>query len=79
MADMSKFKEFPAQTENRKQWVLDVVRTNQNKVQQLFYWMDSGNWLFAKQTLRDMHKMDRDALLQPDGILTDKQIDALKE
>ena len=78
--DMSglKKKEFPSQTENRKQWVLDVVRGNQKTAAIILFDVAESNYPAAKATLQGMHKMDRDALLQPGGILTPEQIEALK-
>ena len=87
MVDMSKFsgkKEFPSQTENRRQWILDTVRANQLDVWRILHgvtsktYPDDMNLNRARDVLRDMHKSDRDAILQPNGILTDSQIDMLK-
>ena len=80
-----KSKEFPSQTENRRQWILDVVRENQEDVLDLLTILCSDdNWFSenrargGKWVLSNMHKNDRDALLQPNGILTDEQIELLK-
>ena len=79
-----KSKEFPSQTENRRQWILDVVRENQDKVLDLLTALVSDSIHdevrpdVAKYVLNGMHKSDRDALLQPNGILTDEQIELLK-
>ena len=73
-------KEFPSQTENRKQWIIDTVRENQVEVVGLLVAIvlcsppDIG---YAKGLLQDMHKQDRDALLLPGGILTNEQIEIL--
>ncbi len=40
--------------------------------------MDDPDILGARGTLEYMHKGDRDAILQPNGILTKEQIEALK-
>ena len=77
MVDMRK--EFPSQTENRRQWQLDTVRANQDNVRTLLYMLSEPEDIFvAKNILADMHKSDRDAILQPNGILTDSQIEMLK-
>lgn len=81
MADMRK--EFPSQTENRRQWILDVVRANQQKVWLILHSLDKNvdgqiEAEIAKFFLADMPRMDRDALLQSGGILTDEQIELLK-
>ncbi len=83
MPDMTQYskKEFPSQTENRKQWILDTVRANQEDVSDILKafhctWKDDIPW--AKILLSEMHKSDRDALLQPNGILTSEQIELLK-
>lgn len=80
MADMSKYgkKEFPSQTENRKQWILDTVRANQDDVVLLLERCIDEDWAGATFELNLMKPMDRDALLQPNGILTNKQIELLK-
>lgn len=77
--DMSKHgkKEFPSQTENRRQWILDTVRANQGDVMEILDCFFLGEPELAKAQLQGMHKMDRDAILQPGGILTDKQIQEL--
>ena len=76
--DMSK--EFPSQTENRRQWILDTIRANQEIVcSVLLYLGDNPDMMRqAKKNLDQMHKQDRDAILQPGGILTDEQIEMLK-
>ena len=85
MADMSKVgkSEFPSQTENRKQWILDTVRANQETTARILTCCASFPDLqcleWARHELSGMHGMDRDALLKPGGILTDEQIAALTE
>lgn len=66
--------EFPSQTKNRAQWVLDVVREDQSMVEELLGSVLNESYDIAALVLKDLHKMDRDALLVPGGILTDKQI-----
>lgn len=81
MADMTQFsgkKEFPSQTENRKQWILDTVRANQETVGELLRKLELGYYRPAKDMLRGMRQMDRDALLMEGGILTNEQIEKLK-
>lgn len=73
--------EFPAQGRERYVHIVDVVRENQNRVLDLLTALNIdpkhrakvGKWI-----LRGMEKMDRDAILQPGGILTDEQIELLK-
>lgn len=87
MVDMRK--EFPSQTENRRQWILDVVRENQDNISELlrlltlFPLSPNTNVAFrrmdiAQMIIDEMKPMDRDAILQPNGILTDSQIEMLK-
>ena len=71
-------KEFPSQTENRKQWILDTVRENKGDVVSLLFCVQDERTMTAKFILDNMHKADRDARLQSGGILTDKQIKELK-
>jgi len=79
MADMSKLgKEFPSQTENRRQWILDTVRANQSCVRAILALLEVDEPRPARLILMDMKPMDRDAILQSDGILTSKQIEMLK-
>ena len=82
MANMTEFtgkKEFPSQTENRRAWILDTVRANQSSVWFILEALDRGDPTDALTEIEAMHKMDRDALLQPGGILTDEQIKLLTE
>ncbi len=77
--DMSQLnKDTPAQARERLQWILDVVRENQMEVAFFLQAVTFGNYEAAKRGLSKMHKNDRDALLQPNGILTDEQIELLK-
>ena len=81
MTDMSKFsgkKEFPSQTKNRERWILDTVRANQLEVRSMLQCFEIDEPRAARVILMEMHKGDRDALLQPNGILTDEQIELLK-
>ena len=77
MGDMSKFKkEFPSQKENRKQWILDSIRGN--SVAQTFLMLVWKQKLKkARDILNKMKGMDRDALLQPRGVLTSDEIEAM--
>lgn len=72
--------EFPAQKRERLQWIVDVVRNNQENVCTLLLYLDEDPDMLraAKDILNGMKKMDRDAILQHGGILTDTQIELLK-
>jgi hypothetical protein len=81
MSDHAKKKEFPAQQRERLQWQLDAIRNNQDSVYmllgvvRLFYGaIDSAR---IREVLEDLHKNDRDAILQPGGIFTDDQLKIL--
>ena len=76
--DDAPIKEFPSQTENRKQWIIDAIRTNQGKVFLILKALYGNNWFTARNVLDSMQKMDRDAILQPGGILTNEQLGMLK-
>ena len=81
MTDMSAFakKTTPGQDSHRRQWILDTVRNNQIEVADFIHLLvEEPNIIFAKEALEDMHKQDRDALLQKNGILTDAQIEVLQ-
>ena len=80
MADMSKYskKPTPGQMEHRRQWIIDTVRANQDDVGELFCLLFAGLHGDAKDVLSMLHRTDRDAILQPNGILTPAQIEALK-
>lgn len=70
--------EFPAQGRERYKQIVDVVREHQKEVGVLLTNISFRRLSTAKQVVADMHKNDRDALLQEGGILTDSQIEALK-
>ena len=78
MTDMSKFS-TPGQLNHRAQWIVDAVRANQKVVGWILVDILSDHFSNdgAKSLLAEMHKSDRDAILQPGGILTDKQIKLL--
>ena len=76
MVDMRK--EYPSQTENRRQWQLDTIRENQWAVYRLLGDILDDTPIGARRTLSSMHKSDRDAILQENGILTSEQIELLK-
>ncbi len=81
MADMSKFsKDTPAQARERLQWIVDVIRNNQEDICTLLLYLDENPDMMrvAKDVLDGMHKSDRDALLQENGILKPEQIELLK-
>ena len=75
--DLTK-KEFPAQARERLQWQLDAIRANQSVVGWLLTDISEDDVGDEKLSIKDMHKADRDAILQSGGILTDKQIKVLK-
>ena len=72
--------EFPAQGRGRYKQIIDFVRENQEEVCTLFLYLDENPDMMraAKCVLDGFNKMDRDAILQPGGILTDEQIELLK-
>ena len=72
--------EFPAQGRERYKQIVDVVRENQEDVCTLLLYLDENPDMMraAKDVLNGFDKMDRDAILQPGGILTDEQIELLK-
>jgi len=74
---LSTKKEFPSQTENRKQWIIDTVRNNQKAVTNLLLALHDQIEIHAETILHQMHKHDQDALLLPNGILTNEQIEIL--
>ena len=79
--DMSQHtKDTPAQKRERLQWIVDVIRNNQEDVCSLLLYLDENPDMMraAKDVLNGMHKQDRDALLQENGILTSEQIELLK-
>ena len=79
--DMSQYskKEFPSQTENRRQWVLDTVRANQLPFINILGGLLGDEHQWSQKTFNSLHKQDRDALLVPGGVLTDEQIEVLSE
>ena len=79
MTDRSKYSEFPSQIENRKQWIIDTVRNNQQHFVDLIFALTypENARISGGDLLRQMHKHDQDALLLPNGILTDVQIEIL--
>lgn len=70
-------KEFPSQTKNRRQWILDTVREHQQCVEEILFFARTQQYDLAKLNLDVLHKQDRDALLQPGGIFTNEQIEIL--
>lgn len=71
--------EFPAQGRERYKQILDVIRANQEEVGILLTNISFRRLGTAKQVVADMHKHDRDAILQSGGILTSEQIELLKK
>ena len=49
-------KEFPSQTENRKQWIIDTVRANQVIVSGILFYAAVEDWVAAKEDLSRLHK-----------------------
>ena len=76
--DMSKLnKDSPAQARERLQWQLDTVRANQVHVRSILQCFELGEPRAARVLLDELHGMDRDAILQSGGVLTDEQIELL--
>ena len=76
-------KEYPAQTRGRNRWIIEAVRANQEAVGEILANLSDPDKEGVRLThsqflLEAMHKLDRDALLQPGGILTSQQIEALR-
>ena len=69
--------EFPSQTKNRAQWIVDTVRANQMDSVEIIRWCLLKDYARARTLLLTMHKMDRDALLTEGGILTKQQLSAV--
>ena len=80
MPDMTQYskKDTPAQARERLQWILDVVRENQGHVVQILELIWAGEDKMAQGLFDDLYRTERDALLQPNGILTSEQIELLK-
>ena len=91
MVDMTQFskKQTAGQKIRRLEWILDTVRANQEEVGLLLHALARAAsapttsialnaFDMAQFAIADMHKQDRDAILQPNGILTDQQIEVLK-
>ena len=70
--------EFPAQTKNRAQWVVDTVRHNQMDTVEIIRWCLLKDYARARTILLAMHKGDRDAILVERGVLTSDQLGAIK-
>ena len=72
--------EFPAQGRGRYKLIVDVVRENQEDVCTLLLYLDENPDMMraAKDVLDGFSKVDRDVLLQENGILTSTQIELLK-
>ncbi len=73
-------KEFPAQGRERLYRIIETVRANQGEVAQILSALVGfgGGLSEAEMILDELHKNDRDAILQSNGILTGPQIEALK-
>ena len=80
MANMTKFSKksgFPAQVRGRHLWIIEAVREHQQAVAAMLHGLLIGRIDVARDSISGLHKSDRDAILCPGGILTDKQIEAL--
>jgi hypothetical protein len=73
--DMSK--EFPAQTKNRLVWIIESVRENQEITRDILSAVLDDDYDFAKDILGSLHRSDRDALTNPEGIFTQDQLKRL--
>jgi len=69
--------EFPAQTENRRWWILETVREHQGTTSAVLGAALEGDYQLCRDLLGGLHINDRKALLQSEGILTDEQIDGI--
>ncbi len=69
--------EFPSQTENRRWWVLDVVREHQSVAAAVLTAAVEEDYELCRQLLGGLHGNDRHALIQSEGILTDDQINEI--
>lgn len=69
--------EMPAQTENRRWWILDVVREHQDIAAAVIAAALDEDYNLCRQLLGGLHGNDRRALLQSEGILTDQQINGI--
>jgi len=75
-------KEFPAQTAGRYRWIVDTIRSNQRAVASILIGMNSedpNDLDWAIQTLRGLYRMDREAILLPNGILDSWQLEILEK
>lgn len=70
--------EFPAQGRGRYVHIFDVVRGNQARVGKILVCVSNYDSPVARFLMDEMKNMDRDAILQEGGILTDEQIELLK-
>jgi len=72
--------EIPSQGRHRALNIIDSVRENQISVGWILHWMQgSATYDLAIDEISEMKKHDRDALLVSGGILTDEQIEVLKD
>ena len=65
--------EMPAQTENRRVWILDTIRENQAITAELLLAADANEFETCAMLLGSLYTMERDALLQDEGIFTREQ------
>ncbi len=80
MTDMTAYakRQTPGQKIHRLEWILETVRANQRPVSGILLYFHDGLIDNAKHELSCMYGLDRQALLQPNGILTTEQIELLK-
>jgi len=70
--------EMPAQTENRRWWILNTVQEHQSVAGAVLTAAVDENYSLCRQLLGGLHDTDRRALLQSDGILTNQQINEIR-
>jgi len=65
--------EFPAQTENRRVWILDTIRENQSIVSALLSSAEECEFETCGMLLNSLYKTESDALMLDEGIFTRDQ------
>ncbi len=71
-------KEFPAQIKTRDRLIIETVRENQERAAILLLHIVNENYASARALLSKFYITERDLLIRPGGILTDKQIELLR-
>ena len=59
--------------ENRRYWILETIRENQEIVIELLKSAVEGDYRHCNILLDSLYGNDRDALMQPEGIFTPEQ------